>query len=100
MELIKCDINNLQEMKLKINQYNKEIIHELKTFDNELRDIPSILNTPKSSKVIPKCIEYFIAQENYLKNSTNNFNNIIDYTISEYSNYSDELNLMVGEKHD
>jgi len=100
MSIVRCNLDSLNDAKLKIKQCNSQILSDLKMFDNELKEIYLVLNTPNSSKVIPKYIEYFIGKENYIDNYNNKTDKLLDEIIKGYESYSNNISLIAGDKND
>ena len=100
MGLIVYDGKTVIDAKNKIDTYNGEILEALEKINNEFVNMSSTLDTPKSSKTIPKMIEKSNEMVTYVSNSKDNYNSMFDTITGEYNEYMETVNKMVGGNND
>ena len=96
MGLIVYDEKTLLDAKNKIDGCNSQILESLEKIYAEFENMDVTLSTPKSMKSIPGFVDYLKKQVNYVRNSKNNYNRMIDTINSEYHDYDSTVNRMVG----
>ena len=88
----------LKNFKNNFEKYNNEIIESMKNMCQEFENIDQVLNTPKSTKEMPKIISYLKTEISERQNDETFFCSKIDLAISRYSDYDDYVKSMLGGK--
>lgn len=96
MGLIVYDERTLLDAKNKIDSCNGQILEALDKIYTELSNIDSTLSTPKSSQSIPGFVDYLNKQINFVRNSKDNYNRMMDTINNEYHDYDSAVDRMVG----
>ena len=73
---IKCTINDIINMKNVVEENNNEILECLKLMDKDYEEMPNILNTPNSNKIIPRFQEYVKEQEQFMNQNIDSLSDI------------------------
>ncbi len=93
---IKCTIDDIQKMKETIEKNNNDILECLKELDKNYEDMPNVLSTPNSSKMIPEFLDYVRKQEQFMIESGNYYKKVFNTIISEYNEFINETKEKVG----
>lgn len=96
MTLIRFESTNISNVQDKFKKENNELLQEIENFHKELYEISTILNTPRSSKVIPEQIEILERMEDYIKKQDVYFDNVFNIAKNEYNNFDQKVKSMVG----
>ena len=96
MNLVKCNIDSIQSAKTLLEEKNRVIIDDIQIIYNELNDISSILNTPKSSLVVPMCMEKIENISDYLMREKDFFINTFNIVEKSYTQFSNDISEKVG----
>ena len=100
MGLILYDDKTIIDAKNKVDTCNEEILDALEKINNEIINMKTTLNTPKSSKNMLEFINYYNQKIAYVRNSKARYNNMFDTISREYNNYLHNIKEMVGGNHD
>lgn len=93
---IKCTINDISNLKDIIEKNSLEILDCLKKIDKDYEEMPDILNTPNSSKIVPKFVDYVKKKEKYITESNNYYKKVFDTIITEYNEFMTDTKEKVG----
>ena len=93
---IKCTIDNIKKLQKIVEENNNIILDSLKEIDAEYSNISNVLSTPKSTEVMPKCVDYVKNQEKFVIENDTYFQNVFNTIISEYSSFMSETEKSVG----
>ncbi len=100
MSNIKYDYKSVLDTKTKFNTYNNAILDSMIVIDKELRDMPRILDTPKTKKLYTEIFDYYSDRIEFIKNSDKLFNKRFDTVFAEYTDFDEDIKKMVGESND
>ena len=93
---VKCTIDDIQEMSNVFEKNHSEIINTLKLFEKELVDMPNVLNTPNSSKIMPEFLEYLKKQEENVIEKDVYFKKVFKTIIDEYKEFMIDTKDSIG----
>ena len=93
---IKCTINDIINMKNVVEENNKEILECLKLMNKDYEEMPNILNTPNSSKIVPRFQEYVKKQEQFMNQNIAYYTKVFDTIINEYNEFMVDTQEKVG----
>ena len=93
---IKCTINDIINMKNVVEENNNEILECLKLMDKDYEEMPNILNTPNSNKIIPRFQEYVKEQEQFMNQNIAYYTKVFDTIINEYNEFIVDTKEKVG----
>ncbi len=96
MGLIKFDERTLLNVKNVFDTSNDEILTSLEKIYNEYANMSETLNTPKSQKKLPECVDYLNKKVNFVRKSKDNYNLMFDNISKDYHDFSNEVNISVG----
>jgi len=96
MRTIIFDSANISDIQNKFRQENNELLEEFMNFGKELYEVESLLNTPKSSIIIPKQLEILEKMKEYIIEKDTYFENIFNMTKNEYNDLIQNIKSMVG----
>ena len=82
---IKCTINDIINMKNVVEENNKEILECLKLMNKDYEEMPNILNTPNSSKIVP-----------FMNQNIAYYTKVFDTIINEYNEFMVDTQEKVG----
>lgn len=97
MTLIKFDSLNISNIQEKLKKENNELLNEIENFNKELYEVKAILNTPKSSVIIPEQIEILKEMEAYIRKQDVYFDHIFSVAKNEYDDFYQKIKSMVGD---
>ena len=93
---IVVSVPSIKEFNNVFKNNNNEIIDSLKKIEKIFEDMPYILNTPNSNKVIPNFLEYVSDREKYVIENGEHYEKFLDATIENYTNFVNEISIKVG----
>lgn len=99
MGLIKLDFNSLEKTANEFKESNEIILKNMKLIYNELVNLPSILDTPKSSKIIEEQIKSMEQMEKYTQDKSDYLSRIFNMAKDEYMKESESIKKAVGDKN-
>lgn len=99
MGLIKLDFNSLEKTANEFKESNEIILKNMKLIYNELVNLPSILDTPKSSKIIEEQIKSMEQMEKYTQDKSDYLSGIFNMAKDEYMKESESIKKAVGDKN-
>ena len=96
--MVRYNEENIEEFKNNFIMYNEEIIKSLDYINFEFKKIEEVLQTPKSTREIPKIIDSIDRDINKVNLYKEDYSNKIDFTKNRYSDSISKMNLMMGGK--
>lgn len=93
---IKCTIDDISKMKNIFEENSNKILECLKLIDKDYEEMPNILNTPNSNKIIPRFQEYVKEQEKYMNQNVIYYTKVFDTIINEYNEFFVDTKEKVG----
>lgn len=99
MGLIKLDFNSLEKTSNEFNKSNEIILENMKLIYNELVDLPNVLDTPKSSKIIEEQIKNMEQMERYTRDKSDYLNRMFIMAKEEYARENEAIKAAVGDKN-
>ena len=97
--MIKYNNDKMNQFKNDYQKYNEEIIESLKRINNEFMNVDEILQTPKSTKEIPKIIEFMKSEIDKKENELTINIDKINYILSTYNETFKNISTMIGDKN-
>ena len=97
MTLVRLDFNSLEKASNEFNECNDIITDNMKMIYDELTNIHTVLDTPKSSKIIPEQIKYMEEVSQYINDKHNYFSNLFVLIKNTYANVDQNVKGSVGD---
>ena len=99
MGFIKYDGTTLLDTKGRIDICNEQMINALEIISEEFNNMNSVVSTPKFNSILPTFLDYYNEKLNFMRNSRDNFNMMIDTISTNYNEYLNAVEEMVGESN-
>ncbi len=90
-ESIKCTVQDIQRMQEVFEKNNSEILECLNKINKELEEMPNVLSTPNSNKIIPEFLNYGKNRYKFVSESSELFKKRFELIINEYSSFMEEV---------
>lgn len=96
MSIIIFDEKSVLDSKNKFDNYSNSILNAIKSIDKELKDMPRVLNTPKTKKAYVEIFDYFNEQIKFVDNNNKLFDKRFNTVVEEYTDFDQNVKKMVG----
>ena len=93
---IKCDINNLIEVRDKMLATTEELVKKLDYMVQEIEDSKRIYDSPTATYIREQCDNIITFGKKYIDNTVIPSIHNLDYPIREYSEFLSETSKSVG----
>ncbi len=87
VSIVKYRISDIEKIRSEFEKNHSEIINALNCIENELESMPTVLNTPNSSKIMSDYLNYLKKEEIKINEKDVYFKNIFKTIIDEYNQY-------------